>query len=189
MDDTLLTYPTDSKGFWTIFMGLSPLVIGIVTLNSESGASIEVSSVSCSSFPLICGVSSGDVRGFALSGFSIVTDISSNGWATRTAGLSSCSDMNDGIFSGVVCTMFSSIRGWIIGSIVKGKVRVMHSLLQAYCLAIIISISGCIRVARSGLMITSLRQVVNKLHTSCSWRPVIHKLRVSCTFQQLAGNL
>ena len=46
------------------------------------------------------------------------------------------------------------------------KGQLAASLLPAFYLAVIKSISGCVRIACSGLMITSLLQVVNKLHTS-----------------------
>ena len=46
------------------------------------------------------------------------------------------------------------------------KAQLAASLLPACYLAVIKSISGCVRIACSGFMITSLLQVVNKLDTS-----------------------
>ena len=44
--------------------------------------------------------------------------------------------------------------------------QVEASLLQACCLAVMKPISGCVRIAWSGLMIASLLQVVNRLAAS-----------------------
>ena len=60
------------------------------------------------------------------------------------------------------------------------NVQVAASLLQACYLAVIKPISGCVRIACSGLMITSLLQVVNRLDASCLSRLFIHKLDASC---------
>ena len=62
--------------------------------------------------------------------------------------------------------------------------QIAASLMQAHYLAVIKSISGCVRIACSGLMITSLLQVVN--------RQLIVKTfysQVWCKFQQLVASL
>ena len=53
-------------------------------------------------------------------------------------------------------------------------------LLQACYLAVIKPISGCVHIACSSLMITSLLQVVNRLDASWFSRLFIHKLDTSC---------
>ena len=55
------------------------------------------------------------------------------------------------------------------------------SLPQAYCLAVIKLISGCVRIACSTLMVTSLQQVINnRLDANSLSRLFIHKLVASC---------
>ena len=49
---------------------------------------------------------------------------------------------------------------------VARNVQTAASLLQACCLVVIKPISGCVHIACSGLMITSLLQVVNRLDVS-----------------------
>ena len=56
----------------------------------------------------------------------------------------------------IVCKMGSFIH-------VTKNAQVASSLLQACYLAVIKPISGCVRIACSGLMITGLLQVVNML--------------------------
>ena len=60
------------------------------------------------------------------------------------------------------------------------NVQVTASLLQACYLAVIKPISGCVHIACSGLMITSLLQVVNRLDASRFSALFIHKLDASC---------
>ena len=69
--------------------------------------------------------------------------------------------------------------------------QVAASLLQACCLAVIKLISGCVRIACSGLMITSLLQVVNRLDASWLSRLFIHKFDASCfnNLQQVCKNI
>ena len=66
-----------------------------------------------------------------------------------------------------------------LGFLVRNA-QVAASLLKACCLAIIKPISGCVHIACSGLMITSLLQVVNRLDVSWLSRLFIHKLDPSC---------
>ena len=49
---------------------------------------------------------------------------------------------------------------------VARNVQTVASLLQACCLVVIKPMSGCVRIACSGLMITNLLQVVNRLDAS-----------------------
>ena len=56
----------------------------------------------------------------------------------------------------VICTQIYTAR----------IAQVAASLLQACGFAVIKPISGCVRIACSGLMITSLLQVVNRLNAS-----------------------
>ena len=56
----------------------------------------------------------------------------------------------------VISTLVDSVR----------HAQVAASLLQACYLAVIKPLSGCVRIACSGLMITSLLQVVNRLDAS-----------------------
>ena len=58
--------------------------------------------------------------------------------------------------------------------------QVAASLLQACHLAVIKLISGCVRIACFGLMITSLLQVVNRLDASWLSRLFIYKPCLSC---------
>ena len=71
------------------------------------------------------------------------------------------------------------------------KTQVASSLLQACYLAVIKPISGYVRIACSGLMITSLRQVINRLDASLLSRLFIHNIHTSCfdNLQQVASNL
>ena len=56
--------------------------------------------------------------------------------------------------------------------------EVPASLLQACYLALIRPISGCVNIACSGLMITSLPQVVNRFDASC-----FNNLQQVCKYQ------
>ena len=58
--------------------------------------------------------------------------------------------------------------------------QVVASLLQACYLAVIKPITGCAHIACSGLMITSLLQVVNRLDASWLSRLFIRILDASC---------
>ena len=58
--------------------------------------------------------------------------------------------------------------------------KLASTLLQACYLAVIKSISGCVHIACSGLMITSLLQVVNWLDASWLSRSIIHKVDEGC---------
>ena len=72
---------------------------------------------------------------------------------------------------------------WPSGHIIFYTARnaqVAESLLYACCLGAIKTLSGCVRIACFGLMITSLLQVVNMLDVSWLSRLFIHKLDASC---------
>ena len=58
--------------------------------------------------------------------------------------------------------------------------QVAASLLQACYFAVIKPISGCVCIACSGLMITSLLHVVNRLAASSLSRLFIHKFDACC---------
>ena len=86
------------------------------------------------------------------------------------------------------CDKYDNMNNVVVNFIQPKTGKLQPSLRQGCCLAVLKPISGCVRIAYSGLVITSLLQVVNMLNCRFylqAWCKLLQQLAAVLIFTDL----